>query len=118
VRAEVLGVALLLDHLDDRFELLVAGGRLAPGRHRSLAATVEWSYQLLDERERRVFRQLSVVPGPFTLEAAEAVAGAGAGPVVLRLVDCSLRRPDPPGPQRGPPPGGPGVRPPRASWWD
>ncbi len=92
-RAEALGVAQLLDHLDDRFELLVAGDRLAPGRHRSLAATVEWSYQLLDDHERRVFRQLSVVPGPFTLEAAEAVAGAGAGPVVLRLVDCSLLSP-------------------------
>ena len=41
---------------------------------------MEWSYQLLDERERRVFRAVSVFPGPFTLEAAEAVAGAGAGP--------------------------------------
>ena len=70
--------------------LLAAGDRLAAARQRSLAATVEWSYQLLDERERRVFRAVSVFPGPFTLEAAEAVAGQDAGPVVLRLVDCSL----------------------------
>ena len=97
-RVEALGVAQLLDRLDDRFALLAGGDRLAAGRHRSLAATVEWSYQLLDDHERRVFRWLSVFPGPFTLEAAEAVAGAGAGPAVLHLVDCSLLSP----PQAGP----------------
>ena len=59
---------------------------------------MEWSYQLLDEDERRVFRAVSVFPGPFTLEAAEAVAGAGAGAAVLRLVDCSLLVPPRAGP--------------------
>jgi non-specific serine/threonine protein kinase len=49
------------------------------GRHRSLAATVEWSYRLLEEDERRVFRAVSVFPGPFPLDAAEAVAGQDAG---------------------------------------
>jgi predicted ATPase/class 3 adenylate cyclase/DNA-binding CsgD family transcriptional regulator len=89
-RVEALGVTQLLDRLGDRFSLLAGGDRTAPSRQRSLAATMEWSYQLLDDRERRVFRAVSVFPGPFTLEAAEAVAGAGAGPAVLRLVDCSL----------------------------
>ena len=42
---------------------------------------MEWSYQLLEERERRVFRAVSVFPAGFTLEAAEAVAGPGAGPI-------------------------------------
>jgi len=97
-RVEALGVSQLLDRLDDRFALLTAGDRLAPSRHRSLAATVEWSYRLLDEPGRRVFRAVSVFPGPFTLEAAEAVAGEGAGPVVLRLVDCSLLVPPRAGP--------------------
>ena len=97
-RVEALGVAQLLDRLDDRFALLAGGDRLAAGRHRSLAATVEWSYQLLDEHERRVFRRLSVFPGPFTLEAAEAVAGGGAGAAVLHLVDCSLLSPPRAGP--------------------
>jgi non-specific serine/threonine protein kinase len=96
-RTEALGVAQLLDRIEDRFALLVAGDRLAVDRQRSLAATAEWSYQLLDERERRVFRQVSVFPGPFTLEGAEAVAGPGAGPAVLRLVDCSLLVPPRPG---------------------
>ena len=97
-RVEALGVAQLADRLDDRFGLLTAGDRLAPSRQRSLAATVEWSYRLLDEQERAVFRALSVFPGPFTLEAAEAVAGPGAGPVVLHLVDCSLLVPPRAGP--------------------
>ena len=97
-RVEALGVAQLLDRIDDRFTLLEAGDRLAAGRQRSLAATVEWSYRLLDERERRVFRAVSVFPGPFTLEGAEAVAGTGSGPAVLHLVDCSLLVPPRAGP--------------------
>ena len=97
-RVEALGVAQLLNRIDDRFTLLEAGDRLAAGRQQSLAATVEWSYRLLDGRERRVFRAVSVFPGPFTLEGAEAVAGAGAGPAVLHLVDCSLLVPPRAGP--------------------
>ena len=97
-RAEALGVTQLLGRIDDRFALLAGGDRTAPSRQRSLAATVQWSYQLLEEAERRVFCQLSVFTGPFTLEAAEAVAGPGAGTAVLRLVDCSLLSPPRPGP--------------------
>jgi non-specific serine/threonine protein kinase len=97
-RVEALGVAQLLDRIEDRFALLTGGDRLAEDRQRSLAATVEWSYQLLAEDERRVFRAVSVFPGPFTLEGAEAVAGPEASPVVLRLVDCSLLVPPRAGP--------------------
>jgi non-specific serine/threonine protein kinase len=97
-RVEALGVTQLVERLDDRFALLAGGDRLAPGRHRSLAAAVEWSYQLLDEHEQRVFRHLSVFPAGFTLTAAETVAGQGAGPAVLRLVDCSLLVPPRVGP--------------------
>jgi predicted ATPase/DNA-binding CsgD family transcriptional regulator len=97
-RVEALGVAQLLERLDDRFRFLVAGDRLAAARHRSLAATVEWSYRLLSEQEQRVFRLLSVFPAPFTLEGSEAVAGGAAGTAVLRLVDCSLIAPPRTGP--------------------
>ena len=97
-RVEALGVAQLREQLDGRLALLAGGDRLAAGRHRSLAAAAEWSYQLLAEAERRVFRQVSVFPAPFTLEAAEAVAGQGAASVVLRLVECSLLVPPRPGP--------------------
>ena len=97
-RVEALGVMQLLERLGDRFALLAGTDRTAPSRQRSLAATVEWSYQLLEEDERRVFRAVSVFPGPFALDAAEAVAGPGAGPAVLHLVDCSLLIPPRPSP--------------------
>ena len=89
-RVDALGVTQLLDRIDDRFALLADGDRLAEQRQRSLAAAVQWSYQLLDDAEQRVFRAVSAFPGPFTLDGAEAVAGSGAGQAVLRLVDCSL----------------------------
>jgi non-specific serine/threonine protein kinase len=97
-RVEALGVAQLREQLDGRLALLAGGDRLAAGRHRSLAAAAEWSYQLLAEAERRVFRHVSMFPAPFTLEAAEAVAGQGAAEGVLRLVECSLLVPPRPGP--------------------
>jgi DNA-binding CsgD family transcriptional regulator/tetratricopeptide (TPR) repeat protein len=92
-RVEALGLAALADNL----LLLTSADRTAPARHRSLAATVEWSYRLLDDDEQWVFRSLAVFPGPFTLEAAVAVVGPGTESAVLHLVDCSLLSPPRPG---------------------
>ncbi len=97
-RAEALGLAELLNRLDDRFRLLVSAQRGAAARQRSLEATFYWSYQLLSASEQRVLRHLSVFPGPFTLDAAMAIAGSDAGPGVLHLVDCSLLTPPRTGP--------------------
>jgi predicted ATPase/DNA-binding CsgD family transcriptional regulator len=97
-RVDALGVAQLLDRIEDRFGLLDEGDRLAEERQRSLAGAVRWSYQLLDDAERRVFRAVSVFAGPFTLEGAEAVAGPGASRAVPRLVDRSLLQPPRAGP--------------------
>ena len=97
-RVESLGVEQLLERIGDRFALLGATERAVAARHRSLAAAVDWSYGLLSDQERRVFRWLSVFPAPFTLDGAEQVAGPAAEPVVLRLVDCSLLSP----PRMGP----------------
>ena len=89
----------LLDRLDDRFALLTGGDRLAPSRQRSLAATVAWSYQLLDERERRVFRALSVFPaGRSRWRGPRRWPDTAAGTAVLQLVDCSLLIPPRAGP--------------------
>jgi predicted ATPase/DNA-binding CsgD family transcriptional regulator len=97
-RVEVLGVAQLLERLDGRFRVLVSSNRGTAARQRSLEAAVDWSYQLLSEPEQHVFRHLSVFPGPFTLHAAEAVAGGDASAAVMRLVDCSLLVAPRPGP--------------------
>jgi predicted ATPase len=95
-RLEALGLTQLLDRLEESFGLLTGGDRAAVPRQRSLAATVDWSYRLLDEEERRIFRRLAIFPGPFTLDAAVAVAGPASA--VLHLVDCSLVIPPRTGP--------------------
>jgi predicted ATPase len=68
--------------LGDRFALLSAG-RGALERHRTLQAAVAWSYELLGNVERRVFRRLAVFPASFDLAAASAVGGGGGD-----VVDC------------------------------
>jgi non-specific serine/threonine protein kinase len=63
--------------LDDRFRLLTGGSRTALPRQQTLRALIDWSYDLLDERERVLFRRLSVFAGGWTLEACEAVCAIG-----------------------------------------
>ena len=74
--------------LDDRFRLLTHGDRTALPRQQTLRALIDWSYELLGEDERAVFRRLAVFAGGFTLEAAEAVSASGAvgNAQVLELV--------------------------------
>ena len=64
--------------LDQRFSLLTGGSRTARRRQQTLLAMVEWSWDLLNEKERHVFARLSVFAGGFDLEAAEAVTGGEA----------------------------------------
>ena len=61
--------------LDERFRLLTGGRRRGVERHQTLRATVEWSYSLLDERDRAIFDRLGVFAGSFDADAATAVAG-------------------------------------------
>ena len=62
-------------HLDERFRLLTGKRRGRVERHQTLRATVEWSYQLLDDDEQRVFDRLGVFAGTFDTPAAVAVVG-------------------------------------------
>ncbi len=71
-RTTHLSPAQMLDRLDDRFRLLTGGQRRIQ-RHQTLAATLDWSHDLLDPEDRTVLRRLAVFPASFTLEAAEAV---------------------------------------------
>src|SRR5262249_9446175 len=70
-----LSVEQIDSRLHDRFRLLRGGARTAVPRQRTLAATMQWSYQLLSEMERQVLNRLSVFPASWTLEAAEQVCG-------------------------------------------
>ncbi|TCC03710.1 helix-turn-helix transcriptional regulator [Kribbella soli] len=79
----------ILAGLSDRFGLLTKNVRGVAARQRTLAASIDWSYDLLDEDERQVFRRLAVFAGGFTLDAASAVCGAVLD-VLARLVDKSL----------------------------
>ena len=72
-RTKLLSPPALLARLGRRLDLLVAGPLDAPPRHRTLRATVEWSYQLLSAAEQRLFARLGVFVGGCELEAAEAV---------------------------------------------
>jgi predicted ATPase/class 3 adenylate cyclase len=72
-RVSVLAPAQIRERLDDRFHLLTGGRRTALPRQQTLRAAVDWSYELLPERERRLFERLSVFAGGFGLEAAHAI---------------------------------------------
>jgi predicted ATPase/DNA-binding NarL/FixJ family response regulator len=72
-RAKMFSVEDISERLDDCFRLLSAGSRTAMPRHKTLHATMDWSYELLSLEERALLRRLSVFAGGFTLEAAESV---------------------------------------------
>jgi predicted ATPase len=90
-RAKVLPAPSILERLEHRLDLLEgAGVRDAPARQRTLRATVDWSHDLLDQPSRAVFAHVGVFVGGWTLEAAEAVCGAGVLDGLAALADQSL----------------------------
>jgi len=72
-RVGVMSISQVLSHLEGRVSDLRAVG--TPGRQQTVTTTIDWSYDLLSEDERRTFRRLSVFRGGFTLDAADAVHG-------------------------------------------
>jgi predicted ATPase len=72
-RVKILSVEQIHARLQDRFRLLTGGARTAVARQRTLEATVDWSYELLSDAERRLLARLTVFSGGWTLEAAEQV---------------------------------------------
>jgi predicted ATPase/class 3 adenylate cyclase len=95
-RVRVLSPRQLLERLNERFRLLTGGDRSALPRQQTLRAAIDWSFDLLDERERKLFQRLSVFSGGWTLAAAVAVCGEGdldeweMLDVLSSLVDKSL----------------------------
>lgn len=90
-RVRVLPPAKLAARLERALPLLTAGSRDAPRRQRTLRATLEWSYDLLDEAEKQLFARLAVFAGSFSLEAAEQICGANLD-LVQSLVENNLLR--------------------------
>ena len=92
-RARLLPPAALLERLTGRLELLTGGGRDAPERQRTVRATIDWSYRLLEPAEQTLFARLGVFAGGATLAAAEEVCGEAATlDALAALVDSSLLR--------------------------
>jgi non-specific serine/threonine protein kinase len=97
-RSLVLSPQDLLNRLDGRLELLAGGPRDATSRHQTLREAIDWSYDLLTDLERGVFRRLGVFVGSFTVEGAQAVAlpdGGSALDLLSSLAQKSLVRVEP-----------------------
>ena len=77
VRLRNLSLEHIVDRLDDRFRLLVAGSRTAPSRQRTLSAAIGWSYGLCSSDEQKAWTRLAVFAGSFSLAAAEHVVAGG-----------------------------------------
>jgi predicted ATPase/DNA-binding CsgD family transcriptional regulator/Tfp pilus assembly protein PilF len=94
-RVRALSVDQIADRLRDRFQLLGSGDRTAPPRQQTLRATVDWSYELLDDAEQMLLRRLAVFSG-WNLDMAEQVCSDDAIPadaildLLISLIDKSL----------------------------
>ncbi len=89
-RIKLLPPTVLLARLDRALLLLVGGARDLPERQRTIAGTIGWSHDLLDEALRTLFGRLSVFAGGWTLEAVAAVGGEDALEPLGQLLDHSL----------------------------
>lgn len=96
-RIRLLSPEAMLARLDSRLRLLTRGPRDLPDRQQTLRGAINWGYDLLSEPEKRLYRQLSVFSGGFTLEAAAAVCGDADGELLdtaASLADKSFLRAD------------------------
>lgn len=96
VRSKILSPALLLARLEKPLNALTGGVRDAPDRQQTLRNTIAWSYNLLDDAEKRLFARLALFSGGGSLEAIEVICGDAPKTDVLEilasLVDKSLVR--------------------------
>ncbi|MDA0182203.1 hypothetical protein OJ997_17995 [Solirubrobacter phytolaccae] len=86
-RARLLPLPALLAGLEDRLALLTHGPRDLPARQRSLRATLDWSWDALDDAERTLLGRMTVFEGGASLEALEAVCDPGVEPLLSAILD-------------------------------
>ena len=95
-RTRSLSPAQILDRLGERFRLLTAADRNAKGRQQTLLSTIEWSHDLLSERERLLYRRLGVFAASFSLSSAEQICSGeeideyDVTDLLMALVDKSM----------------------------
>jgi predicted ATPase/DNA-binding CsgD family transcriptional regulator len=95
-RVNAVSLDNLAHSLEDRFRVLSAGSRRAMPRHKTLAALIDWSYDLLSQGEQALFDRLGIFAGSFSMDAAVAVCGGDRLPeadivdLTIALVDKSL----------------------------
>jgi predicted ATPase len=89
-RIDAFGVRGLLKQLDDRLRLL-SGRRAGPERHRTLTATLDWSYSLLSESEATLLRALSVFAGVFDVDGASAAANMAPAETAVTLAQLAAK---------------------------
>ena len=101
-RIRTLSLSSMLEHFDRRFEWLTQGARDLPAWRQTLQGAIEWSYNLLSEKEKALFARLSVFNGGWTLQAAEDICSddelclrAEILNLLMQLVDKSLVTPEP-----------------------
>lgn len=100
-RVKVLAPQELAQKLDERLRVLAGGDRSALPRHQTMRALIDWSYDLLSDEERTLFRKLSIFAGGFTLASAKAASGDGTVDEIemldrlSSLVDKSLVQAEP-----------------------
>jgi predicted ATPase len=91
-RTRLLPPKAMLKRLGVRFKLLTGGARNLPGRQQTLQGAIDWSYDLLDEEDRRLFRRMSVFSGGRTLDAVEAICDAEGDQDVYAGVESLLEK--------------------------
>jgi len=95
-RVKMMSVEDLWKRLDDRFRILTGGSRTALARQQTLRGLIDWSYNLLEEPEKIIFRRLAIFAGDFSLDSATAVCAFGAVDefesldILTHLIDKSL----------------------------
>ena len=94
VKLRVLGLDELVARLDARLEVLRHSSRTGPSRHRTIEATIDWSYELCTDDERTLWARASVFAGGFGVEAAEEVCSGGSLPraAVLDVIESLLEK--------------------------